>query len=182
VVGRFIQADSIIPSLAPKGVTSRGNPLAWDRYVYTNNKPVKYTDPSGHKACGDDDDCQKLPTPQPKDDIQTAISYLQHFEYEKSLYERLTSKYQVTIDFTDDGKGHLNYYDNDKDKIFESVTILVRPGSPTSIAGTIAHEAFHDWFPGGTVNEEYLAFATGDIVRNDTIQAGYGTASGLLSH
>jgi len=42
-VGRFIQADTIIPE--------PGNPLAWDRYAYANNNPVKYTDPTGHLPC-----------------------------------------------------------------------------------------------------------------------------------
>jgi RHS repeat-associated protein len=39
-LGRFAQADSIVPS----GVQG------WDRYAYTNNNPVRYTDPDGH--CG----------------------------------------------------------------------------------------------------------------------------------
>jgi RHS repeat-associated protein len=40
-LGRFIQADTIVP-LASQGVQ------AWDRYAYTNNNPVRYNDPSGH--------------------------------------------------------------------------------------------------------------------------------------
>jgi hypothetical protein len=28
----------------------------WDRYAYTPNNPLKYTDPTGHKACGDGTD------------------------------------------------------------------------------------------------------------------------------
>jgi hypothetical protein len=39
-LGRFIQADSIIPD--QKG------PQSWDRYSYALNNPVKYNDPSGH--------------------------------------------------------------------------------------------------------------------------------------
>ena len=39
-LGRFASADTIIPGA--------GNPMAWDRYAYTLNNPVKYTDPSGH--------------------------------------------------------------------------------------------------------------------------------------
>jgi hypothetical protein len=53
-VGRFIQADTVIPQ--QQGVQ------AWDRYAYVNNSPVKYTDPTGHNAyCesenADPDDC-----------------------------------------------------------------------------------------------------------------------------
>jgi hypothetical protein len=39
-LGRFAQADSIIPGI--------GNPLAYDRYSYTLNNPLKYSDPTGH--------------------------------------------------------------------------------------------------------------------------------------
>jgi RHS repeat-associated protein len=40
VLGRFAQADTLVPE--PE------NPLAWDRYVYVMNNPVRYVDPSGH--------------------------------------------------------------------------------------------------------------------------------------
>jgi hypothetical protein len=44
-LGRFTQADTIIPP--NQGVQ------AWDRYAYTSNNPVLYTDPSGHGVdCG----------------------------------------------------------------------------------------------------------------------------------
>ena len=48
-LGRFAQADSIIPD--------PGNSAAWDRYAYGLNNPSRYTDPSGHMpvaGCGDD--------------------------------------------------------------------------------------------------------------------------------
>jgi len=44
-LGRFAQADSIVPA----GVQG------YDRYAYANNNPVRYNDPSGHGAeCGPD--------------------------------------------------------------------------------------------------------------------------------
>ncbi|MCB9431186.1 MAG: RHS repeat-associated core domain-containing protein [Ardenticatenaceae bacterium] len=43
-VGRFISADTIVPSPA--------DPQQFNRYTYSLNSPVKYTDPSGH--CGAD--------------------------------------------------------------------------------------------------------------------------------
>ena len=46
-LGRFVQADTIVPG--------PGNPMAWDRYAYVYNNPVKYFDPSGHiPQCGPD--------------------------------------------------------------------------------------------------------------------------------
>jgi RHS repeat-associated protein/uncharacterized repeat protein (TIGR01451 family) len=39
-LGRFIQPDSIIPDMT--------NSQAWNRYAYTLNNPVIYSDPSGH--------------------------------------------------------------------------------------------------------------------------------------
>ncbi len=47
-LGRFIQPDTIVPGA--------GNSQAWNRFSYTLNNPVNYTDPSGHKACIDWDD------------------------------------------------------------------------------------------------------------------------------
>ncbi|MEM3434466.1 MAG: RHS repeat-associated core domain-containing protein, partial [Candidatus Methanomethyliaceae archaeon] len=40
VVGRFIQADTVVPEA--------GNPQSLNRYAYVNNNPLRYTDPSGH--------------------------------------------------------------------------------------------------------------------------------------
>jgi RHS repeat-associated protein len=40
-LGRFAQADTIVPEQT-QGVQ------AWDRYAYTNNSPVRYTDSTGH--------------------------------------------------------------------------------------------------------------------------------------
>mgnify|MGYP001019048025 FL=1 len=41
-LSRFIQADTIIPQPS--------STLGWDRYAYSRNNPISYTDPSGHFA------------------------------------------------------------------------------------------------------------------------------------
>jgi len=41
-LGRFTQADSIVPNPF--------NSQDWDRYSYVQNSPLKYTDPTGHDA------------------------------------------------------------------------------------------------------------------------------------
>jgi len=44
-LGRFIQADTIVPSPA--------NPQSYNRYAYVLNNPLRYTDPTGRCAAGD---------------------------------------------------------------------------------------------------------------------------------
>ena len=50
-INRFLQPDSIIPDLS--------NPQSWNRYSYVTNRPVNFSDPSGHRPCGDEEvvDC-----------------------------------------------------------------------------------------------------------------------------
>ena len=42
-IGRFISPDSIVPD--PQ------NPQSYNRYSYTRNNPVNFTDPTGHREC-----------------------------------------------------------------------------------------------------------------------------------
>ena len=45
-------------------IPGAGNPMAWDRYAYTLNNPVKYTDPRGHMvACEYGDKCNRDSAP-----------------------------------------------------------------------------------------------------------------------
>jgi RHS repeat-associated protein len=48
-LGRFVQADTIVPG---------GDPKSWDRYAYVLNNPLRWVDPTGH-VCSDPED----PTP-----------------------------------------------------------------------------------------------------------------------
>jgi RHS repeat-associated protein len=43
--GRFVQADTLIQDIR--------NPQLLDRYAYTLNNPVKYSDPTGHLVCSE---------------------------------------------------------------------------------------------------------------------------------
>jgi len=47
-LGRFTQADTIVPNPM--------NPQTLNRYSYTANNPVRYTDPTGHAFCEDCND------------------------------------------------------------------------------------------------------------------------------
>ena len=47
-LGRFVQADTILPEAGKAG--------AFDRYAYVNNNPINFNDPSGHaQVCADGD-------------------------------------------------------------------------------------------------------------------------------
>ena len=56
-LGRFIQADSTAPDAT--------NPQNLNRYSYVVNNPVRYTDPTGSKICGDDNDPDSCISPPP---------------------------------------------------------------------------------------------------------------------
>jgi len=69
LLGRFISADSIIPQ--------PGNPQAWDRYAYTSNNPVNFTDPSGHfEAC--EENCREQKRLSMLYDALGAVGYFKH--------------------------------------------------------------------------------------------------------
>ena len=58
-LGRFLSADTIVPGYA--------NPQAFNRYSYVFGNPLRFTDPSGHRPCGDGEaiECDgKKNTPQ----------------------------------------------------------------------------------------------------------------------
>jgi len=48
-IGRFISADTIVPEPT--------NPQSYNRYSYTRNNPMNFTDPTGHRECGASDGC-----------------------------------------------------------------------------------------------------------------------------
>jgi len=54
-LGRFISADTIVPN--PR------NPQDFNRYAYTRNNPLKYTNPSGHAADVYGNSTRPLPLP-----------------------------------------------------------------------------------------------------------------------
>jgi len=57
-LARFIQPDTIVP--AP------GDPQSLNRYAYTGNNPVRYTDPSGHRYIAPRPDPKEVPNPGPE--------------------------------------------------------------------------------------------------------------------
>jgi RHS repeat-associated protein len=65
MLGRFLQADSIVPN--------PGDPVAWDRYAYARNNPIRYNDPTGHAYYDPGCDCMVYephpPTPTPPDPV-----------------------------------------------------------------------------------------------------------------
>ncbi len=53
-IGRFIQADSIVPN--------PGNPQSLNRYAYVLNNPLRFVDPTGHCATNENDVCDPVET------------------------------------------------------------------------------------------------------------------------
>ena len=104
-LGRFIQPDTIIPSLTHN--------QAWNRYSYVLNSPIMYVDPSGHLPCMDDGYCGNPNDYSYQKHIYTnAIASLYQWNLEgnwkldeiKAIYE--TGKdIESYVDDLTDGKG-----------------------------------------------------------------------------
>ncbi|MDW8332491.1 MAG: RHS repeat-associated core domain-containing protein, partial [Cyclobacteriaceae bacterium] len=75
-LGRFVQADSIVPPGA-QGL---------DRYAYVNNSPVNYTDPSGHFS---EDAIKKYITTSCKGDAQCAKQILATWQADQDWWNML---------------------------------------------------------------------------------------------
>jgi RHS repeat-associated protein len=80
-LGRFAQADSIIPGA--------GNPLAWDRYAGLGNNPVRYTDPSGHEVCDEEGNCYDNHTWRPAQGTR--------FSVEETWKKMIWTKYGIKM-------------------------------------------------------------------------------------
>ena len=83
VSAHFVQADTIVPS--------PGSSMAWDRYAYVMNNPVKYSDPSGHYAFEDTpDDPYFIPASNVVKYARRSTTYKDYStdERRKLIYER----------------------------------------------------------------------------------------------
>ena len=63
-IGRFISADTIVPEAS--------NPQSYNRYAYVRNNPVNFTDPTGNREIGaDENDLRPYEPPPPPTPIWT---------------------------------------------------------------------------------------------------------------
>jgi RHS repeat-associated protein len=79
-LARFVSADTIVPEA--------GNSQALDRYAYVANNPLKYTDPSGHRAClswDENGQCTAWENPA-NGEVKEAMSPLEQWFMEAGYY------------------------------------------------------------------------------------------------
>ena len=145
-LGRFLSADTLVPRHA--------NPQAWNRYSYVLNNPIRYTDPTGHKACESDaqssDGCKYLR-------LEAA-----------SLKADLAQKYKVKL------KG--KWDDKSIKAVYNAVEIVGTKLATERGTGETASQAFGAVFDGGinfTLGNEN---ASGDCAA-PTINSGGCTSS-----
>ena len=167
-LGRFASADTIIPGA--------GNPQSWDRYSYTLNNPVKYTDPSGHGACdvvGADPECND-PSVQyaaNTDERMAAIARLKRLAGQPMLPPSWNNQRQrMTIDapsigpsttpfyqssaiedFVEDFAGQGQFYRNGK-VLVDAVEAAANVGTPVwrQVKGPLPGGFVPEFFIGGT--------------------------------
>jgi RHS repeat-associated protein len=175
-LGRFAQADTIVPSTE--------NPIAWDHFAYISNNPLRDNDPSGHgEYCGDDYDPSclndeeylqylkaigELPDdfiipedlPENIEDLEALVAWVWLYNTENGQPAALLlaemEEIRIFIDYNADQVG-INFTES---------YIVLSPGmhgdilQTEDLAGQLAHEAYHLAMSSAenTLLEEYYAF------------------------
>jgi len=173
-LSRFVSADTLVPQ--------PGNVLAWDRYAFVNNNPVRYTDPSGHKACEGTNNCN-----QPQSKILSKQNYISMLKEEFGwtthgegwLYQEIKTIYKAAYDIlgyanrtvrSGAGLGWMGKYLGDV-KFFHNPIERYFPKNFAPVGNTVY--LLSDWSndPRGPAN--VLAHELGHVVDN---RSAHGTA------
>ena len=151
LIGRFISADTIVQ--APS------DPQTLNRYAYTRNNPLRYTDPTGHQA---DEICQALICLNSTEKAQLQRR-LESTKLGRAMFDKLRDKevdlmQQVTIAILPQAQGGISlplasgHFGNDVNWQAKrsGYLIIVRPaekgGDPLadpSWVALVGHELFH---------------------------------------
>ena len=92
-LGRFISADTVIPGAR--------NPMAWDRFSYVQNNPLRYIDPSGHIACELVGECTSDDTDGALDS-ESDVLVPEKEEWDQVAWEAAGVRFDVDSGLTDD--------------------------------------------------------------------------------
>ena len=79
-LGRFVSADTFVPD--------PGNPQSLNGYAYVLNNPLRYTDPTGHRECIDDE-CNWGLSPN-SDHVVPLKGIPQHYQFSEEQWAELT--------------------------------------------------------------------------------------------
>jgi len=186
-LGRFIQADTIIPGA--------GNPQAYDRYAYTLNNPLRYIDPSGHNPyCdsgnADPDECAGM-----RQGLNFNDSIL--FEYRGPLHEtddyRFFGDYRGKWDYGDHPDiwhVSIDAYDDLGTNVYPVLPGVVTKGGWEATLGNyivIKHETeygnvYSVYGHLGKKKDEGALIDEGDVVDKNTPIGTLGNTSGTISN
>jgi len=173
-IGRFIQADSIVPD--------PGSAVGYDRFAYAANNPVKYIDPSGHWYCDGYEKC--------KDWVDFALLILKNNggDYSSEAYNNFFSidgagRIEVKVKFTSSGNGMATFPPNitlkgigNQISVKRSSWVKGKDPSDSQVA-LFAHEISH-------LNQNPLVSASviGELLAYETQYQVLGELSGNYPH
>jgi RHS repeat-associated protein len=115
-LGRFIQADKIVP-----------NPMdsqQWDRYLYVLNNPFRFIDPSGHEICNIDGYCG------PYLDLETDLWVHYGIDFDDKFKLTFMQMYQfllAALGTANEIKDILGSHDNPFKRTLGKITTVIGP-------------------------------------------------------
>lgn len=104
-INQFVQADTLIPNLL--------NSLDWNRYAYARYNPLRYTDPSGHLACIDGEQCHQPHFFIPLTDMaKKLIAFAKSIDMSPEKVIGIGLGHEMYSDNKEEQKIHLGLYRN----------------------------------------------------------------------
>jgi len=158
-LGRFTQPDTIVPNSA--------NPQSLNRYAFTVNNPIRYTDPSGHKYEEDNDSGKDR-----CDDKKMTIVYIQcyledGFDMPPGALPKGITDFHLMLAWvylwnSPTGKEWAEYIRNNDVEVVWGSSSFVYPDTKTGFAGRIEEYSYNGPI---NINSVHLAnyLTTGEV-------------------
>ena len=165
VLGRFVSPDTIVPEPTSSG--------GFNRYRYVRNNPLKYTDPTGHQECEDENNCNQLKPPLQEDDNKDKGEDTFDFNNETVIQFGVPSRPSIDLDLAE--KWAVGGIISDILSLGVSTPSMLAAWGATGLGEAATPVPLADGLAG------YIGVAAGYANTLDKIEAGIGGAGAIMT-